>query len=96
MYILNIKPYIKEKKISQYKMAQDLGWSPAYLSLFINNKTAVTLENLEKITKYLNLSLFDVIDDVNEGTGERQGITTSHRMSCPHCGKELNITLRVE
>lgn len=49
----------EERNIRLYKMANDLGYSPSFLSAIENNRKSAPMEIVDKIIKYYNISSND-------------------------------------
>ena len=55
-----------ENKISQKQMAEYLGISINYISHLENGKVNIELQNFVKICDFLNISIYDVLNEKNE------------------------------
>jgi transcriptional regulator with XRE-family HTH domain len=58
---LRIKEIIKEKKIHQKDLAQQIGVSKVTVSYWCNNQTLPSIETLGSIAKVLNVRIADLI-----------------------------------
>ena len=55
-----------QNKITQKQMAEYLGISMHYISKLENGKTNIELEKFMKICDFLNISIYDVLNEKNE------------------------------
>lgn len=76
--MLRIKELLKTKGITGKELASRLGISEGALSATINGNP--TLERLTDIATALNVEVSELF------TQPKQGV-----ISCPHCGKPINI-----
>ena len=58
---LRIKEIIKEKKIPQKNLAQQVGVSKVTMSYWCSNQTMPSIETLGSIAKVLNVRIADLI-----------------------------------
>lgn len=91
--ILNIKDHLKQSGKTAKELAEAVGISRVTASNIINNKTAPSLETLQRIAEALGVPLWQLFassEDVAKITNEGgEGL----RLVCPHCGKPLHIDL---
>ena len=77
---LRVKEICKEKGITIQELADNMEMKRESLSRAINGNP--TLETLEKIATALGVNITELFDQPKNNTA---GIT------CPHCGKNINI-----
>lgn len=79
----NIKQLAKEHGITITQLANELGVLQPQISRTINNPR-ITVEDLSKIAGVLGCGVGDFFKD-----GDR----AVPLLTCPHCGRELRVTL---
>ena len=79
---LRVKEICKEKGITIQELADNMEMKRESLSRAINGNP--TLETLEKIATALGVNITELFDQPKNNTA---GIT------CPHCGKNINIKI---
>ncbi|MCS3198948.1 MULTISPECIES: helix-turn-helix domain-containing protein [Bacteroides] len=79
---LRVKEICKEKGITIQELADNMEMKRESLSRAINGNP--TLETLEKIASALGVNISELFDQPKNNTA---GIT------CPHCGKNINIKI---
>ena len=84
---LRIKEILKERNMTSKSLAEIMGKAPQYVSNVINGGKGVSVNSLEEIAKHLNVPISSLFADYNSSNG------ASGQYRCPHCGKELKITL---
>ena len=84
---LRIKEILKERNMTGKSLAESMGKAPQYISNVINGGKGVSINSLEEIAKHLNVPISSLFADYNRGNG------ASGELRCPHCGKEIKITL---
>lgn len=57
---LKVLRYLRKNKITQKSLAEQLGWSPQYLSKVLKGSENLTLETICKLQYATNLSLIEV------------------------------------
>ncbi|MBP3831582.1 MAG: helix-turn-helix transcriptional regulator [Clostridia bacterium] len=63
MIIVNLDVIMAKRKISSYELANEIGITPANLSILKNNKgKAIRFSTLEKICEVLNCKPGDILD----------------------------------
>lgn len=79
---LRVKEVIKAKGLTMQQVADVLGITRDTLTRNINGNP--TIETLEKIAKTLGVSVSDLLD-------EERPEEDKNKITCPHCGKNINI-----
>ena len=79
---LRVKEICKEKGITIQELADNMEMKRESLSRAINGNP--TLETLEKIASALGVNISELFDQPKNNTA---GLT------CPHCGKNINIKI---
>lgn len=79
---LRIKDVIKEKKVTVVALAGTIGITQPNMSNIVNGKSMPSLETLEKIANALNVPVTELFEQ------PKSDIT---QITCPHCGKNINI-----
>lgn len=77
-----IKELFKEKGMTISAIAEHIGTTQTSLSRALGDNGNPTLETLEKIATALGVNISELFDQPKNNT---TGIT------CPHCGKNINI-----
>ena len=63
MIVVNLDVIMAKRKISSYELANEIGITPANLSILKNNKgKAIRFSTLEKICEVLNCKPGDILD----------------------------------
>lgn len=92
--ILNIKEHLKASGKTAKELAETVGISRVTASNIINNKTAPSLETLQRMAEALGVPLWQLFaspEEVAASTPQETG--QGVRLVCPHCGKPLRIDL---
>lgn len=92
--ILNIKEHLKASGKTAKELAEAVGISRVTASNIINNKTAPSLETLQRMAEALGVPLWQLFaspEDVAASTPQERG--QGVRLVCPHCGKTLRVDL---
>lgn len=79
---LRIKEVLKEKKITVVSLASSIGIAQPSMSNIVNGKSTPSLETLEKIADAIGCPLTELFEQPKKDTAS---------LTCPHCGKEINI-----
>lgn len=79
---LRIKELAKAKGVSIVSLARMVGITQPNMSNLANGKATPSLETLEKIANALNVSISDFFVQPNTDTAS---------LTCPRCGKSINI-----
>ena len=58
----NVQKYRKEKQISQEKLAEFAGVHRTYMGMIERSEKNITLRNIEKIAKALNVEIKDLLE----------------------------------
>lgn len=86
----NIKAVAKKHGTNIQKIAQEMGVLPPHVSRAINNPN-VQLSMLEQIAKIIGCDIVDFF--VVE---EKEDTKPNFEFLCPHCGKTICVTKKVE
>lgn len=92
--ILNIKEHLKASGKTTKELAEAVGISRVTASNIINNKTAPSLETLQRMAEALGVPLWQLFaspEEVAASTPQETG--QGVRLVCPHCGKTLHVDL---
>lgn len=79
---LRIKDVIKEKKVTVVALAGMIGITQPNMSNIVNGKSMPSLETLEKIASALGVPVTELFEQPKSDIA---------RLTCPHCGKNINI-----
>lgn len=79
---LRIKDVLKEKKVTVVSLAGMIGIAQPSMSNIVNGKSMPSLETLDKIANALCVPVTELFEQPKSGTAS---------LSCPHCGKNINI-----
>lgn len=82
---MRIKELIKEKGYTQKEFAEKLGMTTVGLAQIIAGKPSYT--TLEKLSDALGVEIWELLISKDEIVGK----TGTASLSCPHCGKSINI-----
>lgn len=83
---MRIKDVLKEKGITQQELADMIGVSYQSIKQTLN-APSVTTATLEKIATALDVPMWQLFASPEEVQPKTDGLT----LSCPHCGKNINI-----
>ena len=83
---MRIKDVLKEKGITQQELADMIGVSYQSIKQTLN-APSVTTATLEKNATALNVPMWQLFASPEELQPKTDGLT----LSCPHCGKNINI-----
>nr|DAY60143.1 MAG TPA: helix-turn-helix domain protein [Caudoviricetes sp.] len=79
---LRIKDVLKEKRVTVVSLAGMIGITQPNMSNIVNGKSTPSLETLEKIANALGIDITELFE---------QPKTDTVSLTCPHCGKNINI-----
>lgn len=79
---LRIKEVLKEKKMTVVSLASSVGMAQPSMSNIVNGKSTPSLETLEKIANALDVDITELFDQPKK---------SALAITCPHCGKSINI-----
>lgn len=79
---LRIKDVLKEKKMTVVSLAGIIGITQPNMSNIVNGKSTPSLETLEKIALALEVPVTELFEQPKK---------ESLSLTCPHCGKDINI-----
>lgn len=82
---LRIKDVIKEKKVTVVALAGMIGITQPNMSNIVNGKSMPSLETLEKIASALEVPITELFEQPKRDTAS---------LTCPHCGKNIEIGVR--
>jgi plasmid maintenance system antidote protein VapI len=79
---LKILRTIREKEITQIKLAELLNVSPQHISKIVQGKENLTLETISKLEKVLNITLIEIpvfqsIDNLSENINKKSNVADS-------------------
>jgi len=83
---MRIKDVLKERGMTQQELADMIGVSYQSIKQTLN-APSVTTATLEKIATALNVPMWQLF----ASSEEVQPKTDSLTLTCPHCGKNINI-----
>ena len=83
---MRIKELLKEKGLTQQELADMVGVSYQSMKQTLNAQS-VTTSTLEKISTALNVPMWQLFASPEEVHPKKDGLS----LTCPHCGKEINI-----
>lgn len=83
---MRIKEVLKEKGITQQELADMIGVSYQSIKQTLN-APSVTTATLEKIATALNVPMWQLFASPEEVQPKKEGLS----LTCPHCGKNINI-----
>ena len=83
---MRIKELLKEKGLTQQELADMVGVSYQSMKQTLN-APSVTTSTLEKIATALNVPMWQLFASPEEVQPNKDGLS----LTCPHCGKEINI-----
>ena len=62
---LNILSFLREKKITQKALSEQLGYSPQYVSKIVKGSENLTLETIVKLEKVMGIPLISIVSSEN-------------------------------
>lgn len=83
---MRIKELLKEKGLTQQELADMVGVSYQSMKQTLN-APSVTTSTLEKIATALNVPMWQLFASPEEVQPKKDGLS----LTCPHCGKSINI-----
>ena len=83
---MRIKELLKEKGLTQQELADMVGVSYQSMKQTLNAQS-VTTSTLEKISTALNVPMWQLFASPEEVQPKKDVLS----LTCPHCGKEINI-----
>ena len=83
---MGIKELLKEKGLTQQELADMVGVSYQSMKQTLN-APSVTTSTLEKIATALNVPMWQLFASPEEVQPKKDGLS----LTCPHCGKSINI-----
>ncbi len=83
---MRIKEVLKEKGITQQELADMIGVSYQSIKQTLN-APSVTTATLEKIATALNVPMWQLFASPEEVQPKKDRLS----LTCPHCGKNINI-----
>lgn len=93
---LYIKEVMKEKGIMSKTLQEALGMTQASVSYIINNKTNPSLDTLQRIAEILEVPIWRLFykETPKELQPEQPSVPQSPTITCPHCGKPIEISVK--
>lgn len=82
MIQLRIKEICKEKGITLNMLAEKIGVSQPSISGIATGKQKPSFDTLERLSEALNVPVTELFEQPKFGTAT---------LTCPHCGKNINI-----
>ena len=83
---MRIKELLKEKGLTHQELADMVGVSYQSIKQTLN-ASSVTTSTLEKIATALNVPMWQLFASPEEVRPKSDALT----LTCPHCGKDINI-----
>ena len=83
---MRIKELLKEKGLTQQELADMVGVSYQSMKQTLN-ASSVTTSTLEKIATALNVPMWQLFASPEEVQPQNESLS----LTCPHCGKDINI-----
>lgn len=83
---MRIKELLKEKGCTQQELADMVGVSYQSMKQTLN-APSVTTSTLEKIATALDVPMWQLFASLEEVQPKKDGLS----LTCPHCGKNINI-----
>ena len=83
---MRIKELLKEKGLTQQELADMVGVSYQSIKQTLN-ASSVTTSTLEKIATALNVPMWQLFASPEEVQPKKDSLS----LTCPHCGKDINI-----
>lgn len=83
---MRIKELLKEKGLTQQELADMVSVSYQSIKQTLN-ASSVTTSTLEKIATALNVPMWQLFASPEEVRPKSDALT----LTCPHCGKDINI-----
>lgn len=91
-YFMNVrlKDIMKERGVTSAKLSDMIGISKVTVSNLINNKTAPSLDTLEKIATALDVPMWQLFASPEEVAKESDGKV------CPYCGGLIDVNVELK
>lgn len=91
-YFMNVrlKDIMKERGVTSAKLSDMIGISKVTVSNLINNKTAPSLDTLEKIATALDVPMWQLFASPEEVAKESDGKV------CPYCGGLIDVSVELK
>ena len=86
---VRIREIMSEKGVTSVELAEKIGVSKAPISNLINNKTMPSIDTLGKIATALGVPDWQLFASKEEAVND----TREEFLTCPYCGKEINVEL---
>lgn len=91
-----IKEYMDYANMTAKELANALGMAESSISLIVNAKTAPRVETLHQIALALGIEDWQLFTSKNLVENivkpeEKENVPQSPTITCPHCGKPINI-----
>lgn len=86
---VRIREIMSEKGVTSVELAEKIGVSKATISNLINNKTMPSIDTLGKIATVLGVPDWQLFASKEEAIND----TKEEFLTCPYCGKEINVEL---
>lgn len=83
---MRIKELLKEKGLTQQELADMVGVSYQSMKQTLN-APSVTTSTLEKIASALNVPMWQLLASPEEVQPKKDSLS----LTCPHCGKNINV-----
>lgn len=89
---MRYKEVLKKYGITQIELAEKLGINRVSVSRLLSDNNDMRVSTIMKIANAIGCSAAELFDDVPQQEAEE----TAQRLSfvCPHCGKEIEMTIK--
>lgn len=87
---LRIKELMDEKGIKSIQLSEMIGISKVSVSNLLNGKLQPSFATLEKIATALQVPMWQLFASPDEVAPKKDTTT----LSCPHCGKDIEICIK--
>lgn len=84
---IRLKEIMKEKGVTGRELALRLNTSPQYISNVVSGRQNMSLESLENVANLLEVELWELFKAPDTAP-------PLHSLTCPHCGKSIEIEIR--
>lgn len=92
----NIKFILKRRGMTQVQLAEKLGVSKQQMQYYLTGNTS--LKSLQRIAIALDTTLEAIVSETplsaKDDPVPTRSISTTTRLVCPHCGKEIEIVAK--
>lgn len=96
-----IKEYMDYANMTARDLSKAINVTPTTISLMVNAKTAPSIETLHQIALALGIEDWQLFTSKNLVENivkpeEKENVPQPPTITCPHCGKPINVKLEID